>query len=47
VVKDEAWPRSDIDRFILAKAEAAGVKPALDASREHLARRIVNRLHPG
>ena len=40
VVKDEAWPRSDIDRFILAKAEAAGVKPAHDASHEVLARRV-------
>ncbi len=39
-VKDTAWPRTDIDRFILAKAEAAGVKPAPDASREALVRRI-------
>lgn len=39
-VKDAAWPRTAIDRFILAKAEAAGVKPAPDASPEALVRRL-------
>ncbi|MEQ1860201.1 MAG: DUF1553 domain-containing protein [Chthoniobacteraceae bacterium] len=39
-VKDAKWPRTDIDRFILAKAEAADVKPAPDASPEVLARRL-------
>ncbi len=39
-VKDTAWPRTDLDRFILAKIEAAGAKPAPDAEPEVLARRL-------
>jgi hypothetical protein len=39
-VKDTAWPQTEIDRFVLAKAEAANVKPGSDASVEALARRI-------
>jgi hypothetical protein len=39
-VKDASWPRGDIDRFILAKIEAAGLRPAPDASPEVLARRL-------
>jgi hypothetical protein len=39
-VKDTAWPRNDIDRFILAKIEAAGAKPAPDAAPAVLARRL-------
>jgi len=39
-VKDTAWPRTNIDRFVLARAEAVGVKPAPDASDEALVRRI-------
>ncbi|EDY19858.1 protein of unknown function DUF1549 [Chthoniobacter flavus Ellin428] len=39
-VKDTAWPRSDIDRFILAKIEAAHLQPAPDASPEALVRRV-------
>ena len=31
-VKDTAWPRSDIDRFILAKLEEKGIHPVADAS---------------
>ncbi|HEY6167056.1 MAG TPA: DUF1549 domain-containing protein [Verrucomicrobiae bacterium] len=38
-VKDAAWPRTDIDRFILAKQEEKGLKPAPDASKEALIRR--------
>ena len=38
--KDPAWPKGDLDRFILAAAEAAGVKPAPDASAEALVRRL-------
>ena len=40
VVKDTAWPRTDLDRFILAKIEAAGAQPAPDASPEFVARRL-------
>ncbi len=36
---DTAWPRSDIDRFILAGLEAKGLKPARDAERATLVRR--------
>jgi len=39
-VKDASWPWNEIDRFLLAKAEAAEVKPAPDASPETLARRL-------
>jgi mono/diheme cytochrome c family protein len=39
-VQDAHWPRNDIDRFILAKIEAAGLKPAPDAAPEVLARRL-------
>src|SRR5262249_44182844 len=30
-VKDTAWPRGDIDRFLLARLEAKGLRPAGDA----------------
>ncbi|MBY0523025.1 MAG: DUF1553 domain-containing protein [Gemmataceae bacterium] len=38
-VADTAWPRGDIDRFILAGLEAKGIKPARDAERAALVRR--------
>lgn len=38
-VKDAAWPRGDIDRFILAKLEEQGLHPATDADRRTLIRR--------
>ncbi|MCA9267681.1 MAG: DUF1553 domain-containing protein [Planctomycetales bacterium] len=38
-VKNAAWPRSDIDRFVLAQQEAAGVSPVADADRRSLIRR--------
>jgi hypothetical protein len=38
-VKDAAWERNDVDRFILAKLEAAGMKPNGDADRRTLLRR--------
>ncbi|HSI15433.1 MAG TPA: DUF1553 domain-containing protein [Chthoniobacter sp.] len=39
-VKDSAWARGEIDRFILAKIEAANLQPAPDATPETLARRL-------
>ncbi len=39
-VKDETWPWTSIDRFLLAAAETAGAEPASDASAETLVRRI-------
>jgi hypothetical protein len=39
-VRDAAWPRTDIDRFILAKLEAAGLRPAPEAAPLALARRL-------
>lgn len=38
-VLDQSWPRGDIDRFILAQLEQAGLKPAPAASRRVLIRR--------
>ena len=38
-VKNEAWAKSPIDRFILAKLETAGITPNASASREQLIRR--------
>ncbi len=35
-----AWVRNPIDAFVLAKLEAAGLKPALTASKEQLIRRV-------
>ena len=39
-VRDEAWPRNDADRYILASLEKAGLKPAGDADRTALLRRL-------
>lgn len=39
-VQDTAWPRNDIDRFVLARLESAGVKPSPEAPREVLLRRL-------
>jgi len=44
-VKDEAWIANDIDRFILSKLESNGLKPAKDADRLTLARRLYFDLH--
>jgi hypothetical protein len=40
VVKNIKWARNDIDRFILAKIEAAGLKPSPPAERSILLRRV-------
>ncbi len=37
-VKNEAWPRNAIDRFVLARLEAEGLEPAPEADRRVLAR---------
>ena len=34
------WPRSDVDRFLLAKMEEAGLSPAADATPRKVARRV-------
>ena len=39
-VKDTAWPRTDIDRFVLAGLEAKNLKPVADADPRVLIRRI-------
>jgi cytochrome c553 len=39
-VKDAAWPRGDIDRFLLAQMEAKGLKPVADADARTLVRRL-------
>jgi cytochrome c553 len=38
-VRDVNWPKSDLDRFVLARLEAAGLKPAAPADRRTLIRR--------
>ncbi len=38
-VKNAAWAKNDVDRFVLAKLEATGLKPAPEASKEILLRR--------
>src|SRR5262245_44054427 len=44
-VQDTAWPRTPLDRFILAKLEAKGLKPAPPADRVTLIRRATFDLH--
>jgi hypothetical protein len=39
-VQQADWVRNDIDRFVLAKIEAAGLKPAPEAGRAALIRRL-------
>ncbi|RYD35544.1 MAG: DUF1549 domain-containing protein, partial [Verrucomicrobiaceae bacterium] len=38
-VTDKAWPRNDIDRFVLARLDAEKMKPSPEASRERWLRR--------
>jgi len=39
-VRDESWPRDDVDRFLLARLEQAGLRPADDADRHLWLRRV-------
>jgi hypothetical protein len=39
-VRNASWPRNDIDRFILARLEVAGLAPRPEADRATLARRL-------
>jgi hypothetical protein len=39
-VQNTAWPRSDIDRFLLAEMEAKGLRPVADADPRTLLRRL-------
>jgi hypothetical protein len=39
-VKDTAWVRNDIDRFVRARQEAAGVVPNAEVAKETLLRRV-------
>ena len=38
-VKDTKWPKTDIDRFVLARLEKEGIKPVAPASKHDLLRR--------
>ncbi len=40
VVKDAAWPRNDLDRFVLAKLEEKHLRPSADADPVTLVRRL-------
>lgn len=39
-VKDQAWPRNPVDRFVLARLEAEGMGPSPEADRVTLIRRL-------
>ena len=39
-VKDAAWPKTDLDRFVLARLEREGLAPSPEADRHTLARRV-------
>ena len=39
-VSDQAWPLTTVDRFILARLEAEGIRPNTEADRVTLARRL-------
>src|SRR5205807_4606091 len=39
-VRDTAWPKNPIDRFVLARLEKEGLKPSAEADRRTLIRRL-------
>ncbi len=39
-VEDEAWPKNEIDKFVLAKMEEAGLQPNDEADKERLLKRV-------
>jgi len=39
-VANTAWPRTDVDRYVLARLEEKGLKPVIDADRATLIRRL-------
>jgi hypothetical protein len=41
VVKDASWVKNDVDRFILAKLDAVGIKPPIRADKRTLIRRAM------
>ncbi|MBI1375431.1 MAG: DUF1553 domain-containing protein [Phycisphaera sp.] len=40
MVRDTSWPRSDIDRFVLARLEKEGLAPVADADKRTMIRRV-------
>ena len=40
VVKDAAWPRTEVDKYVRAAQETKGLKPVADADAQTLVRRI-------
>ena len=44
-VKDKSWPRNEIDYFVLARLEQAGLRPAPDADEHTRVRRAYFTLH--
>jgi len=39
-VRNDAWPRNDLDRFILVHLDEAGLQPSIEADRRTLIRRL-------
>jgi mono/diheme cytochrome c family protein len=39
-ISDPAWPRNEIDQFVLARLDSAGLKPSPEAPKETLIRRV-------